>query len=702
MIHRVEAQIGSKQIIIETGRMARQAHGAVTVQMGGTIVFVAACVSSEVKEGTDFFPLTVDYRERMAAAGRFPGGYIKREGRPTEKEILTSRLTDRPIRPLFPEGFFNEVQIMAQVISADEDNDPDVLSIIAASAALHISNIPFLGPVGGVRMGLKEGRWVVNPTYAELPESDLDLVIAGTEKAILMVEGSARELSEAQMLEALRLGHDEIKKIVKAQNTLREKCGKPKQTFDLFKIDEKFSAAMNTFLSGKMDKALVISGKAAREEGLGKLYDEMKETLSTQFPEIPEMMYKEGFAQIERHKLRRMIVDKGIRNDGRGVKDIRPISSEVGILPRTHGSALFTRGETQCLATATLGTVDDAQKYEGFEGETSKSFMLHYNFPAYSVGEVKPSRGPGRREIGHGALAERSLLAVLPKQEDFPYTIRIISDIMESNGSSSMASVCGGALSMMDAGVPIKAPVAGIAMGLIKEEDKTVVLTDILGSEDHLGDMDFKVAGTKNGITGFQMDLKIEGIDQSLFKTALEDARVARLHVLSVMQQALGTHRSDLSEFAPRIVTIHINPEKIGLVIGPGGKTIKKIIEETQTEINIQDDGSVAIASSRQDRVKAAIEKIQELTAEVEVGKIYKGTVKNIVEFGAFVEVMPGKEGLVHISQLADYRVKKVDEILKLGDEVMVKVTEIDDRGRVNLSRKAALAELGTESPAGK
>ncbi|MBI1869952.1 MAG: polyribonucleotide nucleotidyltransferase [Chlamydiae bacterium] len=693
MIQKEETTIGNKKIIIESGKMAKQADGAVTVQLGETVVLVTAVASSSVREGTDFFPLTVDYRERLAAAGKFPGGYIKREGRQTEKEILTARLTDRPLRPLFPDGFLNEVQIMAQVLSADDDNDPDILSIIGASAALHLSDIPFSGPVGAVRVGLKKGHWIINPTYSELKESELDLVVAGTEKAILMVEGSAHEISESQMVEALQAGHAEIKKLVRLQNTLRKNGGKAKQEFSLFQVDPAVLEAMKKYLSGKIEGGLVVPEKGKREETLAHLYDEVKEVLTAQFPETPELMFKEAFAQIEKSKVRRMIVEKGIRNDGRNSKNIRPIACEVGLLPRTHGSALFTRGETQALAVATLGTPDDAQKMEGFEGETSKSFMLHYNFPPFSVGEVKPVRGPGRREIGHGALAERSLLAVLPPASDFPYTIRIISDVLESNGSSSMATVCGGTLSLMDAGVPITAPVAGVAMGLILEPDKSVVLTDILGSEDHLGDMDFKVAGTRKGITGFQMDLKIEGLEEPILKQALEEARIARFHVLEMMAKAISQPRGSISEHAPRIVAIKINPEKIGLLIGPGGKTIKKIIEETQTEINIEDDGTVSIASSKSERVKLAIEKIEGLTADVEIGKIYKGRVKNILDFGAFVEVLPGKEGLVHISQLADHRVQKVEDILKVGDTVMVKVTEIDERGRINLSRKAALAE---------
>lgn len=697
MSEKISIKIGKGTLTIETGKMAKQADGAVTVQFGETVVLATAVASSEVREGTDFFPLTVDYRERTTAAGKFPGGYIKREGRPTEKEILTARLSDRPVRPLFPEGFLNEVLIMNQVLSADDENDPDILSIIGASAALHVSNIPFMGPVGAVRVSLKEGCWIINPTYSEIQESELDLVVAGTEKAIIMVEGSAYEITEDQMLEALSLGHQEIKKIVQIQNELRARTGKPKKEFPLFKVNQKLYDAMLKSVEGKMDHVLVVIGKKEREDALIKVYKETREVLAPEFPEVSDIMFKEAFARIERHKVRRMIVEKGIRNDRRKPHEIRPITCEVGLLPRTHGSALFTRGETQALAIATLGTSDDEQKLEGFQGESSKSFMLHYYFPSFSVGEVKPPRGPGRREIGHGDLAERSLLPVLPNGTDFPYTIRITSDVLESNGSSSMASVCGGALSLMDAGVPIKAPVAGIAMGLIQESDKSVVLTDILGSEDHLGDMDFKVAGTRKGITGFQMDLKIEGIDQLVMKKALEEARVARLHVLDIMEKSLPKPREVISIHAPRIVNIRINPDKIGLLIGPGGKTIKKIIEETETEINIEDDGTVAISSTKAERVEAAIQKIQELTAEVEIGKIYKGTVKNVVEFGAFVEVLPGKEGLVHISQLADYRVKKVDDVLKLGDSVMVKVLEIDDRGRINLSRKAALAELGSE-----
>lgn len=691
----VEIIVGGRKLTIETGRMAKQASGSAIVQYGDTVVFAASVVSPEVKEGQDFFPLTVDYRERTSAAGRFPGGYIKREGKPTDKEVLTSRLTDRPLRPLFPEGFLNEVQIMSQVLSADEDNDPDILSIIAASASLHISEIPFSGPVGAARIAYKDGKWIVNPTYAQMEDTDLDLVVAGTDKAILMIEGFAKEISEEEMYEALKIGHEEIKKIVQVQNELKKRCGKPKLEFPLFQVEPALFAAIKEYLKGKLENILVVPGKKAREDALAKVYKEMKEAVLAKFPEASESMIKEGFAQLEKTGVRRMVAEKGVRNDGRGPRDIRPITIEVGVLPRTHGSALFTRGETQSLSTATLGTPDDAQKLEGFQGEFKKSFMLHYNFPAFSVGEVKPSRGPGRREIGHGDLAERSILPVVPQGDDFPYTVRVVSDILESNGSSSMATVCCGILALMDAGVPIKAPVAGIAMGLIQEQGKTVILTDILGSEDHLGDMDFKVAGTRKGITGFQLDLKIEGVDQAFMKTALDEAKIARLKILDTMEKALKEPRQEISELAPRIVTIKINPEKIGLLIGPGGKTIKKIIEETQTEINITDDGSVAIASNKADRVKLAIEKVQELTADVEIGRIYKGTVKNVVEFGAFVEVLPGKEGLVHISQLADYRVKKVDEILKLGDTVMVKVTEIDDRGRINLSRKAAMAELG-------
>lgn len=698
MINREEVQIGKEKIIIESGKMAKQADGSVTVRCGETIVIVNAVASSEVREGTDFFPLTVDYREKTSAAGKIPGGFFKREGKPTEKEILTARLTDRPIRPLFPDGFFNEVQIISDVISADDQNDPDLLSIIGASAALHISDIPFSGPIGAVRIGLKNGSWLINPTYSELKESSIDLVVAGTDKAIIMVEGSAEEISEEEMLEALKIGHQEIKKIVKAQNELRKLCGKEKRTFSLFKIDESIFSEMEKYLEGKIDKKLVVIGKRKREEALSALYKETKEFILEKFPESPELMIKEAFFKIEQTKVRRMIVEKGIRNDGRKLQEIRPIECETGLLPRTHGSALFTRGETQALVITTLGTPDDEQKIESYEGESRKSFMLHYNFPPYSVGEVKPVRGPGRREIGHGALAERSILGVLPKGEEFPYTIRIVSEIMESNGSSSMATVCGGILSLMDAGVPIKAPVAGIAMGLIKEKDKTVVLTDILGSEDHLGDMDFKVAGTRKGITGFQLDLKIEGIEDEVLKKALEEAKIARLKVLDIMEKVIDKPRTNISAYAPRIVTIKINPDKIGLLIGPGGKTIKKIIEETQTEINIEDDGSVSIASNKEERVNLAIDKIKALTAEVEIGKIYKGTVKNIVDFGAFVEVLPGKEGLVHISQLADFRVKKVDEVLKLGETVMVKVMEIDERGRINLSRKAALAESNPET----
>ncbi len=693
----VELEVAGRLMKIESGKMAKQADGSVTVQYGDTIVLSAVVSPETVKEGTDFFPLTVDYREKQSAAGRFPGGYIKREGRPTEKEILTARLTDRPLRPLFPAGYFNEVQIMVSVLSADETNDPDVLSIIAASASVVVSDIPFPHPVGAVRVGYIDGKFVINPSHAELATSELDLVVAGTAQAVMMVEGSAKELSEETMLEAVLAGHEVIKTIVKAQEELRKKCGKEKRQATLYTVDKDIHAQLKKNASAEILNVLKVKEKHKRQDALAELCKAHTAKLKEQNPELAENVVHYAFGELECELTRDLILNEGHRADGRGPTDIRQITCEVGLLPRTHGSALFTRGETQALAITTLGTVDDAQRADGLMGEFSKSFMLHYNFPPFSVGEARPIRGPGRREIGHGYLAERSLAGVMPNGEQFPYTVKITSDVLESNGSSSMATVCGGCLSLMDAGVPIKAPVAGIAMGLVKGENKTVILSDILGSEDAAGDMDFKVAGTAKGITGFQMDIKIEGIDGKIMKDALAQAKIGRMHILGKMTEVMNTPRGAISTYAPQIVTIQIDTEKIGMVIGPGGKMIKQIVAESGAEINIDDDGKVSIAATKKEQSDKAIEMIQRITAEVEVGKIYKGIVKNCVDFGAFVEVLPGKEGLVHISKLAHRRVKTVDEICKVGDEMMVKVTEIDDRGRINLSRKAALEELGIE-----
>ncbi len=691
----VSTVIDGKTILIETGKMAKQADGSVIVRLGETIVLCTAVSPASVPDSKDFFPLSVDYREKTSAAGKFPGGYMKREGRPTEKEILTMRLVDRPMRPLFPEGYYNEVQITASVLSADDENDPDVLALVGASAALCVSDIPFDGPVGGVRVGLIDGQYVINPTHAQMEKSQIELIVAGTAKAVTMVEGSAQEVSEEVILKAVYAGHEAIKKICAMQKDLCAQAGKAKREATLFKVDAQILGKMDKLLRTKLQTALLIKEKLKRYEALKALYEEAAASFKAENSEIEEFVLEQAFHKLEKDMTRRLILDKGVRADGRGAKDIRPITCEVGLLPRTHGSALFTRGETQSLAIATLGSSDDEQKMDSLVGEMSKSFMLHYNFPPYSVGETGRMSGPGRREIGHGFLAERSLAGVMPSSAAFPYTVRIVSDILESNGSSSMASVCGGTLALMDAGVPIKAPVAGIAMGLVSDGDKFTVLSDILGSEDATGDMDFKVAGTRAGITAFQMDIKTQGIDQKIMGAALAQARDGRMHILDIMVKTLAEPRSELSSYAPRIISIRIPVDKIGTVIGPGGKMIKKITEETGVEINIEDDGTVRIACPSKGNSDKAVEMIQRLTADVEVGKTYKGIVKNVVDFGAFVEILPGKEGLVHISKLADFHVKKVEDVTKVGDEIMVKVTEIDDRGRINLSRKAVLEEQG-------
>ncbi len=695
MSHRVSLELSGRTLTIETGKMAKQANGAVTVSYGDTVVLVASVSPSDVPEKKDYFPLMVDYREKTSAAGKFPGGYIKREGRPTEKEILTARLTDRPVRPLFPDGYYNEVQITASVLSADDENDPDVLAVIGASASLVVSDIPFLGPVGCVRVGLVDGQFVINPTHAQLETSQIELVVAGTAKAVTMVEGFAKEVNEETMIKAVLAGHEAIKQIAAIQEELRALAGQPKRDPVLFTVDKELYDRMETMLGSRLEKALVIKEKGKRQQEMKTMFDEAVAALKAEKPELEDFHLSLAFSEMERNLNRRLILDKNLRSDGRGPKDIRPIQCDVGILPRTHGSALFTRGETQALAITTLGSADDEQKMESLVGEMSKRFMLHYNFPPFSVGETGPMRGPGRREIGHGNLAERALSAVLPAEEAFPYTIRIVSDILESNGSSSMASVCGGTLSLMDAGVPVKGPVAGIAMGMVSEGDKFVILSDILGSEDATGAMDFKVAGTKDGITAFQLDIKTEGINEQIMRVALEQAREGRLHILAKMAQTLGAPRESLSVYAPRIISLQIPVDKIGTVIGPGGKMIKKSVEETGVEINIDDDGVVRIACTSKGNAQKAVEMIQRLTAEVEVGKLYKGIVKNIMEFGAFVEVLPGKEGLVHISKLAEGHVKKVEDVTKIGDEMMVKVTEIDERGRINLSRRAAMEDMG-------
>ena len=692
MIKKVEKEIGGKVLSIEVGKLARQADGAVVVRYGDTMVLVTAVSSKEARENMDFFPLTVDYRENTYAAGRFPGGYIKREGRPTEKEILTARFTDRPIRPLFPEGYFNEVQIIGAVLSADQENNPDVLTIVGASAALTVSDIPFLGPIAAVRVARIDGKFVVNPEYEDVKTSDLELVVSGTSDAVMMVEGEAKEVSEEVLQEAIDIGHEAIKEINEIQKELAKALGVKKRDAVLHEIDKDIYSAINDSVIGDLEKTILIKNKKERENALKALLDKAVAPLKEKDPDVSDTDIKMAFKKIQKKVMRAMIIEKSIRADGRGLKDVRPITCEVGLLPRTHGSALFTRGETQALAITTLGTAGDVQKYENFEGDQEKTFMLHYNFPPFSTGECRFMRGPGRREIGHGSLAEKSISNVLP--EDYPYTIRIVSDVLESNGSSSMATVCSSSMSMMEAGVPIKAAVAGIAMGLIKEGEKEVILSDILGLEDFLGDMDFKVAGTEKGITGFQMDIKVGGISKETMKTAMAQAKEGRMHILAEMDKCISAEKEELSEYAPRLTTIKIDPEKIGLVIGPGGKMIKEITKTTGAELNINDEGIVQVSSNDKESIEKAVKWVKDLTAEIEIGKIYKGIVKDIKDFGCFVEVLPGKDGLVHISRLDSHRVNKVTDICKVGDVMWVKATEKDERGRLVLSRKDAMIDM--------
>jgi len=701
MLESMVIPFAGKELVIETGKIAKQASGAATVRLGDTIVLSTAVVADTPRDGVDFFPLTVEYREKTSAAGRFPGGYIKREGRPTEKEVLTCRLTDRPIRPLFPKGMLEEVQIISEVLSADDENEPDVLAGIAASAALAISDIPFGGPVGMVRIGLLEGSFVVNPIHKEMEASALDIVVAGTEEAVTMVEGSAKFVSEETFLEAIEFGHGAIKAIVRGIKELREKCGKPKAEHQFLSVPDELMARVEELVGEEIIPAITIPEKAARNEAVAALKEKLKTELigEQENPPFSEMQIETAFKEAQRKRLRDRALNDARRADGRGLLDIRPITCEVGLLPRTHGSALFTRGETQALAMATLGTVSDQQRADTLIGEQTKKFMVHYNFPPFSVGEVKPIRGPSRRDIGHGVLAERALQSVLPNDIDFPYTIRVTSDILESNGSSSMATVCASSLALMDAGVPVSAAVAGIAMGLIKEGDRYAVLADILGIEDALGDMDFKIAGTRQGLTAFQMDIKTVGITREIMADALREAKKARLHVLDLMDATIDKPRPSVSVYAPKITIIQIDPDKIGTVIGPGGSVIRSITNKTGAVIDIEDSGRITIASPSQESADEAVKAIQALTAEVEVGKIYRGVVKNIVDFGAFVEILPGKEGLVHISRLADHRVGRVEDVVSVGDEVMVKVTDIDERGRINLSRRDALSQTKETQP---
>ena len=693
MLHRVEKELAGRKLVLEVGEVAKQANGATLVWYGETVVLVTAVVAPEVREGIDFMPLTVDYREKAYAAGKIPGGFFKREGRPSEREVLTSRLIDRPIRPLFPKGFGQETQVIAIVLSADTENDPDILAMIGASTALTVSDIPFQGPIGAVRVGRIEGEFVINPTRQQQSLSDLDLVIAGVDEGIVMVEGSGREVSEEVLIEGLEVGHRVIREIIALQRDLRETAGKPKLPSVTEASDSALVQRVRELATPWVRDAIRIPEKQVRERRMSEVLAEVLTAMADQLPE-QALLVPKLIETIEREQMRTMILEEGIRADGRRTDEIRPISIRVGVLPRTHGSSLFTRGETQALVVSTLGTSTDEQIVDELEGRSSKAFMLHYNFPSFSVGEVSPMRGPGRREIGHGALAERSVAPILPSSDTFPYTIRVVSDILESNGSSSMATVCGATLSLMDAGVPILAPVAGIAMGLISEPGRGIaVLSDILGLEDHLGDMDFKVAGTPTGVTGFQLDVKIGGVDTTILRGAIEQARQGRLWILEKMASVIAMPRAQLSTHAPRIITIRINPDKIREVIGPGGKVIRGIIEKTGANIDIEDDGRINIASADENAARAAIEIIRGITAEAEIGKIYRGKVKKITDFGAFVEIMPGTDGLVHISQIAEQRIKSVSDVLKEGEEVMVKVLEIDKQGRVKLSRREALRE---------
>jgi polyribonucleotide nucleotidyltransferase len=696
----VTLQLGDQKLIISTGKMAKLAGGAAVVQLGGTVVLVAASAAKNASPNRDFVPLTVDYRERTYAAGKIPGGFFKREGRPTEKEVLTSRLIDRPIRPLFSKQFPYETQIMATVLSSDQENDADVLALVGASVAMNLSDIPFPEPIGGVRVARVDGAFVVNPTFSQLDESDMDVIVAGTADNIIMVEGGTREVPEADMIGALEFAMGHIQSLVKAQKDLIARVGKPKRALVPAPDTSALRSALESSYKARLGQAIRISGKEARQEEVDRITQEAVGALKEKFAE-QEMFIGKLIHDVERDLLREMVLAEGVRADGRGLDDIRKVTVEVGVLPRTHGSCLFTRGETQALAVATLGTKSDEQRVEELEGQSWKSYMLHYNFPPFSVGEVRPIRGPGRREIGHGALAERAIEPVIPADTVFPYTIRLVSDILESNGSSSMATVCGSSMALMDAGVPIKAPVAGIAMGLIKEGDRVAVLTDILGVEDHLGDMDFKVTGTREGVTAFQMDTKIGGISFNILRDALGRATKARLHLLDLMHQALAEPRAEMSPYAPRILILHIPPDKIREVIGPGGKIIKRITEETGAQIDIEDSGEVRIAAVNREGGKRAEELIRNITEDPEVGRTYQGRVRSVVTFGAFVEIVPGRDGLLHISEIDHHRVARTEDILNVDDMVMVKVIGVDRDGKIKLSRKALLPEPEGGVPAG-
>lgn len=697
MVQKLQVDLGGRPFSVETGRVARQANGSVLVQYGETVVLVTAVIADKKREGVDFLPMTVNYQEMTYAAGRIPGGFFKREGRPSDRETLISRFIDRPLRPLFPKGFRNEIQIIATVLSADQDNDPAILGMIGASSALSLSDIPFDGPIAGAKVGRIDGEYVLNPTHDESELSDIDLFVAGSENAIIMVEGSAKEVKEREILEAILFGHQSLKPVIDLQKQLREASGMMGKEFDFQKPEEALYEKVRASAQEKLMETFKITEKTKRRERLEEILQQTLQGLGVE-DENTQKIVRIVLEEINRKLVRKLILGQKRRIDGRSLSEIRPISCEVGILPRTHGSALFTRGETQVLAVVTFGTSEDEQKINSLTGETYKSFMLHYNFPPFCVGEVSPLRPPSRREIGHGALAERAILPILPSNENFPYTIRIVSEVLESNGSSSMATVCGATLSLMDAGVPIKAPVAGIAMGLILEEGEAAVLSDILGDEDHFGDMDFKVAGTAQGLTAIQMDIKVRGISKEIMERVLDQAREGRLHILEKMRETIPEPRKDLSRHAPRIVTLKVKQEKIRDIIGPGGKTIRSIVDQTGVKVDVEDSGIVKLASPNYEAIEKAIYMIKMLTQEVEVGGLYTGKVKRILGFGAIVEIFPGTDGLVHISQLAESHVREVSDVVKEGDDVLVKVLDIDAQGRIRLSRKAALGEAKPSS----
>jgi len=703
MIHKVEFELGGRMMVIESGRMAKQANGAVTVRYGDSMVISTVCSGPEPRLGQDFFPLTVEYRERTYAAGKIPGGFFKREGRPSEKEILSARIIDRPIRPLFPDDFQSETQCITFILSHDQENDTDILALTGTGACLAISDVPFTKTIAGIRVGRMDGAYIINPTFSQLESCDLYITMAGSDDSISMVEGGGSEVSEEDVIGALQFGHEyraactcdgqgeDIRQIVAKIEELRGMCGKEKFEYISVAIDEALIARTRELVGDRYDECNHIADKEARRDGKKKLKVEILGAMAEDFPE-QESQIKQVLHDVDSESCRKMILIEKKRMDGRAMDEVREITCELSVLPRTHGSALFTRGQTQALGVVTLGTKMDEQRLDELEGESTKSYMLHYNFPPFCTGETKMIRGTNRREVGHGALAERALRPILPSEGDFPYTVRIVSDVMESNGSSSMASVCGGSLSMMDAGVPIKTAVAGIAMGLIKSDDEVVILTDILGDEDHFGDMDFKVAGTTEGINAIQMDIKIAGLDIETMRLALEKARIARLGILEKMNATISTHRDQLSEFAPRILTIHIDPSKIGDVIGPGGKIIRALVEETGAKIDIDDDGKVLIASTDAEAGRLAMARVQAIVEDPEVDRIYEGTVTRITDFGAIVEILPNSDGLVHISELALERIRAVEDVVKIGDRIKVKVLAVEG-DRVRLSRKAVLAE---------